>query len=55
MSIRFKREQVETLHAFKDISNDFVVDDSGNFFALVDVHPLQLVGIRDEFIESPWD
>ena len=55
MSIRFKRKQVETLYEFKDMPNDFVVDDSGKLFALVGGHPLILVGISNEFIESPWD
>ena len=55
MEIHLTRKQIEILYAFKDISNDFVVDDSSNLFAILDGHSLKLVGICDERIESPFN
>lgn len=55
MNIHLNSNQIEILYAFRAISNDFVIDDSGKLFALVDGHPLILVGVSDEPIEMPFD
>ena len=54
MEIHLTSNQIEILYAFKDVSNDFVIDDSGNLFALVDGFPIKLAGISDEPIEMPF-
>ena len=55
MEIHLTKKQVEILHAFKDMSSDFVVDESGNHFAILDGYPIGLAGISDEPIEMPFD
>jgi hypothetical protein len=46
MELHLTREQVEILYEFKDMSNDFVVDDSGNLCAIFEGTPLKLVGYK---------
>jgi hypothetical protein len=55
MAIHLSRNQIGILHAFKDMSNDFVVDDSGDLYAIFEGAPLKLAGISDEYIESHFD
>ena len=55
MAIHLTSNQIEIPYAIRAISNDFVVDDSGNLSAIFEGTPLRLVGISDELIESPWD
>ncbi len=55
MTIHLTRNQIEILYAFKGLSNDFIVDDSGKLYAILDGHPMELGGVSDERIESPWD
>jgi len=55
MKIHISRKYIEILYAFKDISNAFILNDSGKLFAIVDGHPLELSGISDECLEFPFD
>lgn len=55
MEIHLNQEQIEILYAFKGMSKDFVVNDSGKLYAILDGYPMELAGISNEPIETPWD